>query len=70
MRAFATAEQPALARRGRQRQALPKRSQLGRLRDPDAFWWATGIEDTFITEPWHLTGRTLDEYELTGHYDR
>ena len=34
------------------------------------FWWATGIEDTFITEPWHLTGRTLDEYELTGHYER
>ena len=70
MRASATAEKPALARGGMQRQALPKRSQLGRLRDPDAFWWATGIEDTFITEPWHLTGRTLDEYELTGHYDR
>ena len=34
-----------------QRQALPKRSQLGRLRDPDAFLWATGIEDTFITAP-------------------
>jgi beta-glucosidase len=50
--------------------ALPKRSQLARLRAPDAFWWATGIEDTFITEPWHLTGRTLDEYELTGHYER
>jgi beta-glucosidase len=49
---------------------LPKRSQLARLREPDAFWWATGIEDTFITEPWHLTGRTLDEYELTGHYER
>ena len=70
MRASATADKPALARGGMQRQALPKRSQLGRLRDPDAFWWATGIEDTFITEPWHLTGRTLDEYELTGHYDR
>ena len=40
------------ARAGRNgRQALPKRSQLGRLRDPDALWWATGIEDTFITEP-------------------
>jgi beta-glucosidase/6-phospho-beta-glucosidase/beta-galactosidase len=49
---------------------LPKRSQLARLHAPDAFWWATGIEDTFITEPWHLTGRTLDEYELTGHYER
>ena len=51
-------------------EALPKRSQLARLSEPDAFWWATGIEDTFITEPWHLTGRTLDEYELTGHYER
>jgi beta-glucosidase len=50
--------------------ALPRRSQLARLRAPNAFWWATGIEDTFITEPWHLTGRTLDEYELTGHYER
>jgi beta-glucosidase len=49
---------------------LPRRSQLALLRAPDAFWWATGIEDTFITEPWHLTGRTLDEYELTGHYER
>ncbi len=35
-----------------------------------AFLWATGIEDTFITEPWPATGRILDEYELTGHYDR
>lgn len=32
--------------------------------------WATGIEDTFITAPWPATGRTLDEYELTGHYER
>lgn len=32
------------------------------------FLWATGIEDTFITAPWPATGRTLDEYELTGHY--
>lgn len=36
--------------------------------DPDRFLWATGIEDTFITAPWPRTGRTLDEYELTGHY--
>jgi hypothetical protein len=36
---------------------------------PDTFYWATGIEDTFITAPWPATGRTLDEYELTGHYD-
>lgn len=49
---------------------LPRRSELARLSAPDAFWWATGIEDTFITAPWHLTGRTLDEYELTGHYAR
>lgn len=34
------------------------------------FVWATGIEDTFITDPWPATGRTLDEYELTQHYDR
>lgn len=35
-----------------------------------AFLWCTGIEDTFITAPSPKTGRTLDEYELTGHYDR
>lgn len=45
-------------------------SQLEHLRDPDAFWWATGIEDTFITAPWPKTGRTLDAYELTDHYGR
>lgn len=49
---------------------LPTRSQLGRLTDPGAFVWATGIEDTFITAPWPATGRTLDEYALTGHYER
>src|SRR3954469_20227835 len=37
---------------------------------PDEFLWLTGIEDTFITSPWPKTGRTLDEYELTGHYER
>src|SRR4051794_25444533 len=37
---------------------------------PGQFIWATGLEDTFITEPWPGTGRTLDEYELTGHYRR
>ncbi|HLP77057.1 MAG TPA: family 1 glycosylhydrolase, partial [Candidatus Paceibacterota bacterium] len=47
-----------------------KRSALRRLAEPDFFFWATGIEDTFITEPWPGTGRTLDEYELTGHYSR
>ena len=34
----------------------------------DRFTWAVGIEDTFITAPHPTTGRTLDEYELTGHY--
>ena len=47
-----------------------RRSQLHRLRDPQTFFWATGIEDTFITAPWPATGRTLDEYELTQHYER
>lgn len=37
--------------------------------EPETFFWATGIEDTFITAPWPATGRTLDEYELTRHYD-
>src|ERR1051326_831490 len=37
--------------------------------DADAFLWCTGIEDTFIAAPWPSTGRTLDEYELTRHYD-
>jgi beta-glucosidase/6-phospho-beta-glucosidase/beta-galactosidase len=50
--------------------ALPTRSQLVRLTAPDSFWWATGIEDTFITAPHPATGRTLDEYELTDHYRR
>jgi beta-glucosidase/6-phospho-beta-glucosidase/beta-galactosidase len=45
------------------------RSQLDKLTDPTTFLWATGIEDTFITAPWAKTGRTLDEYELTGHYE-
>ena len=46
-----------------------KDSTLGELlQRPDFFIWATGIEDTFITAPWAATGRTLDEYELTQHY--
>jgi beta-glucosidase/6-phospho-beta-glucosidase/beta-galactosidase len=32
------------------------------------FLWLTGIEDTFITAPFPRTKRTLDEYELTRHY--
>jgi len=34
------------------------------------FIWATGIEDTFISAPHAVTGRTLDEYALTEHYSR
>lgn len=50
--------------------AMLRQSQLPHLTAPRTFVWATGIEDTFITAPWPQTGRTLDEYELTGHYDR
>lgn len=49
---------------------LPGASEIGRLTSPDAFLWAVGIEDTFITAPHRRTGRTLDEYELTDHYGR
>lgn len=34
------------------------------------FIWAAGIEDTFIAEPHPATGRILDEYALTEHYER
>ncbi len=34
------------------------------------FLWAAGIEDTFIAAPHPATGRILDEYALTEHYDR
>jgi beta-glucosidase/6-phospho-beta-glucosidase/beta-galactosidase len=46
------------------------RSELHRLVEPAAFQWLAGIEDTFITAPFPKTGRTLDEYELTQHYER
>ena len=38
------------------------------LTSADAFIWAAGIEDTFVpqTRPGH---RSLDEYELMGHYE-
>jgi beta-glucosidase len=49
---------------------LLRQSLVSRLTDPHRFVWATGIEDTFITAPWPGTGRTLDEYELTEHYER
>ena len=45
-------------------------STLEQLLGPDQFFWAAGIEDTFITAPYPKTNRTLDEYELTQHYDR
>jgi len=47
-----------------------------RMRPPSAppgrgrFLWAAGIEDTFIARPHPATGRILDEYALTEHYDR
>ena len=46
------------------------RSKLDSLIAPDAFQWMAGIEDTFITAPSVKTGRTLDEYQLTEHYER
>lgn len=46
------------------------RSTLERLTRADSFQWLLGIEDTFITAASPRTGRTLDEYELTQHYDR
>ncbi len=49
---------------------LPKRSELADAVSKGSFWWAAGVEDTFITSPHAVTGRTLDEYELTEHYRR
>lgn len=49
---------------------LPPRSDVSRLLQPNAFLWATGIEDTFVEDPHAKTGRALDEYALTGHYER
>jgi beta-glucosidase len=51
--------------------SLPIRTEFLRLPEsPDKFLWATGIEDTFIVDPHPVTGRTLDEYDLTGHYEQ
>lgn len=51
--------------------SLPNRTDFLRLPSgPEEFIWATGIEDTFIVDPHPITGRTLDEYELTGHYEQ
>ncbi len=32
------------------------------------FLFCCGIEDTFIADPYPKTGKVLDEYDLTGHY--
>lgn len=36
---------------------------------PHSFLWAGGIENTFINHPHPVTGKRLDEYDLTNHYD-
>jgi beta-glucosidase len=38
--------------------------------DGSSFWWAVGIEDTFVTAPYPRTGRTFDAYALSGHDTR
>jgi beta-glucosidase/6-phospho-beta-glucosidase/beta-galactosidase len=48
---------------------IPKRSELNEFFKSE-FIWATGIEDTFITAVHPVTSRHIDEYELTGHYQR
>jgi beta-glucosidase len=35
-----------------------------------SFWWAVGIEDTFVMSPYPRTGRSFDAYALTGHDTR
>jgi beta-glucosidase len=53
--------------------SLPSRTHFLKAPERDAaapFIWATGIEDTFIVAPYPLTGRALDEYELTDHYQQ
>ena len=46
----------------------PAAAVLAHALEQSGFVWLTGIEDTFITASHPLTGRSLDEYELTGHY--
>jgi beta-glucosidase len=46
------------------------KSEIRQLEQANGFFWASGIEDTFITAPHPGTGRHLDEYELTNHYQR
>jgi beta-glucosidase len=38
--------------------------------DPRGFVWTGGFEDTFIPHPHPKSGRGLDEYLLTGHYEQ
>lgn len=47
-----------------------RQTEFSKFVAADRFLWCTGIEDTFITAPHAKTGRTLDEYELTQHYER
>jgi beta-glucosidase len=47
-----------------------RQSSFGDLAASNTFLWCTGIEDTFITAPSPKTGRSLDEYDLTEHYER
>jgi beta-glucosidase len=47
-----------------------KRREFDQLSQSDRFYWATGIEDTFIHSANPKTGRLMDEYELTDHYRR
>jgi len=43
---------------------------LAGLTAPGNFWWAVGVEDTFLPALSPTTGRSLDLYALTGHYQR
>ena len=43
-----------------------RRSELDGLLRSETFWWAVGIEDSFLPAPHPRTGRTLDEYEVDG----
>jgi hypothetical protein len=45
-------------------------SALGACIESGGFVWLTGVEDTFVTAPHPQTRRTLDEYELTQHYEQ
>jgi beta-glucosidase len=46
------------------------RGALVELTAPGSFWWAVGVEDTFLPAHSPKTGRSLDLYALTGHYQR